>query len=396
MAVHDPDGPDDDVELFIEEIDDEDLGDFIIPQHEFVKNFLERHYGLVETPQGSNESSVLCWYERKDPAKVSKGDSFFYAFIGSTFLVLDVPCGFADEVNADALLDHVAMWGRGRRGAANTFKNVVSVLLLEQHPEYAIAMIDQLISDAREFEAFTSGLELPANLFPLRQSAGNGPTTLRQFDSQSAAEVALEKGVSERATRGHFEHGGVHTADDSTDVSVFAGLVTEDSLGAWEKVRSRWVEAITEKGSDRIASLGLQAQETGDNDEAVARLLKSAEPGTVWAEFDVDSAVSIGGDYSPEVRTSYTLTTISSVPSSWNLQGTYVAQKPWEKGIPDSVTSWMVIVCPRCHLLASATKEFDEYDSSWLHESQDWIDEECFACGGSGEWEWELEIGGTR
>ena len=162
--MHDADGLEDDVELFIEEINDEDPGDF-------VKSFLERHYGLLETPQDSNESSVLCWYQRKDPAKVSKGDSFFYAFIGGTFLVLEVPCGFADELSADALLEHVAMWGRGRRGSAHTFKNVVSVLLLEEYPEYAIAMIDQLISDAREFEAATSGLELPANLFPLRHSA---------------------------------------------------------------------------------------------------------------------------------------------------------------------------------------------------------------------------------
>ena len=165
-----PNGLEEELELFIEASDD-DAGNFVLSQRDFVKSFLEYHYGLVETQQGGDERSVLCWHERKDPAKVSKGDSFFYAFIGKAYLVVEVPCGFADEVSTEALLEHVAMWGRGRRGSAHTFRNVVSVILLEEYPEYAVAMMDQLISDARQFEADNSGLELPENLFPLRQSA---------------------------------------------------------------------------------------------------------------------------------------------------------------------------------------------------------------------------------
>jgi hypothetical protein len=48
--------------------------------------------------------------------------------------------------------------------------------------------------------------------------------------------------------------------------------------------------------------------------------------------------------------------------------------------------SLMVIVCPRCQL------RFTEGDSDIEVDPEDCIFEDCIACGGSEEWEFELEV----
>ncbi len=162
----------DELEILIEQIDPDRPGELpVLSARQHVFEFLEQHYGPVEIERGQNDNFLVCWYRRQVPEKPSKGDAFFYAFAGKSYLVIEVPCGFVDEVEADSLLQFTAVWGRGRRGQAHTFKNVVSTILVEEYPEHALVMIDQLIEAARTFEAEIAGIDLPENLFPMRKSA---------------------------------------------------------------------------------------------------------------------------------------------------------------------------------------------------------------------------------
>lgn len=167
-ALSPQDYSEDELNLIIEGEDGEDGFPRAQSRLEFIREFLEQHYGLVEVEQGRPENFLICWYQRKEPTKVSKGDKFFYAFVGKAYLVIEVPCAFLDEVSGDDLLSYTAMWGRGQRGQARTFQNVVSVILVEEHPEYALTMMDQLIETARAFEASVTGVELPPKLLPSR------------------------------------------------------------------------------------------------------------------------------------------------------------------------------------------------------------------------------------
>lgn len=152
-----------------DEFDGDDPSVAVLSIRDYAIEFLEEHYGPVEREETRGEGFFLCWYRKQKPNSVTKGDAFFYVFVGKSFLVVEVPCAFEDEVEAKSFLEFTSIWGRGKRGQAHTFKNVVSLVLLEEYPDYALGMIDQLVKDAREFEASQLGVELPPNLLPLRK-----------------------------------------------------------------------------------------------------------------------------------------------------------------------------------------------------------------------------------
>ena len=149
-------------------VDEDDFELPVLSRRQFIIDFLEDHYGQVEIDKNRGENFLICWYQREDPGKVAAGDAMFYAFVGKSYLVIEVPCSLVDEVTPDDFLDFVSVWGRGRCGQANVLKNVVSTMLVEDHPDFALAMIDQLVEAARVYEAEVSGLEVPSPLFPQR------------------------------------------------------------------------------------------------------------------------------------------------------------------------------------------------------------------------------------
>lgn len=130
-----------------------------------VLDFLTHNYGPVE-PQGDEESNFfVCRYQKKEPNSSTQRNFFFYGFLGKEFLEIQVPCALVDEVSAEDFLEFPSLWGRGRRGQALTLRNTVSTQLVEKHEVHALVMIDQLILDARNYEAELAGLEPPTDLF---------------------------------------------------------------------------------------------------------------------------------------------------------------------------------------------------------------------------------------
>ena len=145
-----------------------------------ILDFVAENYGHIDywgQDDGSQDggsqddsSMFLCWYDKKLPDTVSNGDKFFYVFASKTFLEISVPCAFFDEAELQSFLEHISIWGRGKMGQAFTLRNNFPTLFVEQHPDRAIVMIDQLIKAARTYEAKNSGEELPTNIFPNRRA----------------------------------------------------------------------------------------------------------------------------------------------------------------------------------------------------------------------------------
>lgn len=209
--------------------------------------FLEERYGPVEVEQGRGENFLLCWYERRDQSSASGEDRFFYVFVGKSYLVVEVPCAGADDVGPDDFLEFVSLWGRGRRGRANVFKNVVPQVLVESHAKYAESVIDQIIGDARTFEAQLYNLALPQNLFPNR--AANrafppevaaahqrysswvdtyGPFEWVQFNEEGDADYVKASSVESALVWTEF-----HTGEHIEAVSGFAGPSGHWDLHGW-------------------------------------------------------------------------------------------------------------------------------------------------------------------
>ena len=162
------DGTEEFTEVEFDFADEDDSELPVLSRRQFIIDFLEDHYGQVEIDNNRGENFLTCWYQRQDPNKVTAGDAMFYAFLGKSYLVIEVPCSLVNEVTPDDFLDFVSLWGRGRRGQGNVLKNVVSTMLVEDHPDYALAMIDQLVEAARVYEAKVADLEVPSPLFPQR------------------------------------------------------------------------------------------------------------------------------------------------------------------------------------------------------------------------------------
>lgn len=130
-------------------------------------DFIRARYGVVEQ-QDIGPGFFVCWTEKAHPNTITKGDKFFYFFVGKLFLTVEAPCGFADEIEIEDIL-HRDLWGKGRRGSAYVLKNTIPHVVLEEFPLYAQATIDLMVQHARELEASYSGQEVPENLFPLRE-----------------------------------------------------------------------------------------------------------------------------------------------------------------------------------------------------------------------------------
>ena len=134
--------------------------------NEAVLDFLRTRYGVVES-QDIGPRFFLCWTEKADPEKITRGDKFFYFFLGKLFLSVEVPCGFADEIDVEDILPR-DIFGKGRRGSAYVMKNTIPNVVVEEFPHIAEVTIDLMVRYARELEASYSGEEVPENLFPLR------------------------------------------------------------------------------------------------------------------------------------------------------------------------------------------------------------------------------------
>lgn len=165
-------------------------------------------------------------------------------------------------------------------------------------------------------------------------------------------------------------------------------LVTEDTPDAWAEVKGRMPWNFKSEGSEKLADLHFKVSQTDVSDaKAIEALISNSPKGTVWGEFYLDPFITPGGDFYPYVRSCQQIAVLEQVPSLSNLEFLYISETPWIDGLPRDAVSYLVIICPRCQLIATDGDEDADFEPD---EDEDFVDEDCPACSGTGEWEFEL------
>lgn len=162
-------------------------------------------------------------------------------------------------------------------------------------------------------------------------------------------------------------------------------LVKEDTAEAWEQIKSAMPWNFSAIGSEKINFS--KAEQLGDfSEEFIEEQLAENPPGTIWAEFYDDPVLTIGEEFTPIVQMALYVCPITQVPSLSNLTAIYLSSEPWSSEMPDSAISYLLVACPRCQIIYLD----GDLDQDFEADGDDWIDPECPACDGSGEWEYEL------
>lgn len=78
---------------------------------------------------------------------------------------------------------------------------------------------------------------------------------------------------------------------------------------------------------------------------------------------------------------------LEQVPNLSNLEVLYKSERPWVEGLPKDAISYLLIVCPRCQLIATDGDEEADFEPD---EDESFVDDNCPACAGTGEWAFEL------
>lgn len=165
-------------------------------------------------------------------------------------------------------------------------------------------------------------------------------------------------------------------------------FVAEDTAEAWAKVKDQMPWNFKTEGSERLAALKFSNSNIQvSNGEAVEEAISKHPKGTIWGEFFLDPFITPGGDFYPYVRSCQQVVLLEQVPNLSNLENLYISEVPWSKGLPQDAISYLLIVCPRCQLVAMDGDVEEDFDPD---EDESFIDEDCPACSGTGEWDFEL------
>lgn len=164
--------------------------------------------------------------------------------------------------------------------------------------------------------------------------------------------------------------------------------VDEDTAEAWAKIQDQMPWNFKTQGSEKLASLQFRDSEIDISDaKAIEELISNSPKGTVWGEFYLDPFITPGGDFYPYVRSCQQVVLLEQVPSLSNLENVYISELPWSENLPQDAISYLLIVCPRCQLIAMDGDVEEDFDPD---EDESFIDEDCPACSGTGEWGFEL------
>ncbi len=164
-------------------------------------------------------------------------------------------------------------------------------------------------------------------------------------------------------------------------------LVEEDTSEAWQALKDQMPWNCAGADDAAVKALGFKEAEVDVYDpEAVEILIAENEEGTVWAEFDLHPYLTIGEDFAPNIMYCLELSCLTKDSKPTSANAFLISNKARPKGMQDTVISLLIVACPRCQLMFTKGDEDIEFDTN----DEGWIREDCAACGGSGEWEYEL------
>jgi hypothetical protein len=168
----------------------------------------------------------------------------------------------------------------------------------------------------------------------------------------------------------------------------FKKIVSEDTPQMWMSVKEAmpWGWALTESQSLDFPSSDLELLEIDcDDSDAVLGAIADYPNGEIFGEFEMDPSVEVNSNFDAYVMICLTLAQLpkGSTPSTAELTNLYRADS-FEKVTTVSPISFLVIVCPRCQLRFTAGDEDVEFTPD------DCRFDDCIACDGTGEWEYEF------
>jgi hypothetical protein len=164
-------------------------------------------------------------------------------------------------------------------------------------------------------------------------------------------------------------------------------LVAEDTIEAWQALQDQMPWNFAGEDDAAIAALGFEEAEVDIEDpDAIAALLDEHEEGTVWMESYLDPGLYIGEDFMPYLLHCQQIVCLTKDSKPSSASALFISNKVKTADMQDYAISLLIVACPRCQLMYTQGDEDIEFDT----DVDDWIDEDCIACNGTGEWEYEL------
>jgi hypothetical protein len=165
-------------------------------------------------------------------------------------------------------------------------------------------------------------------------------------------------------------------------------FVAEDTAQAWAKVKDQMPWNFKTEGSERLGALEFSDSNVDISDaKAIEDLISESPKGSIWGAFYLDPFITLGNDFYPYIRNCQQIVMLEQVPGLSNLEVLYKSERPWAEGLPQDAISYLLIVCPRCQLIAMDGDEEADFEPD---DDESFVDDNCPACDGTGEWDFEL------
>ena len=165
-------------------------------------------------------------------------------------------------------------------------------------------------------------------------------------------------------------------------------LVEEDTSEAWQALKDQMPWNFAGADDASVAALGFEEAEIDLQDaEELSALLSENEEGKVWMETYLDPGLYIGEDFMPYLLHCQLLVCLTKDSRPTSATALFVSNVAKPSEMQDSAISLLIVACPRCQLMYTKGDEEIEFDT----DVEDWIEQDCIACEGTGEWEYELQ-----
>ena len=172
------------------------------------------------------------------------------------------------------------------------------------------------------------------------------------------------------------------------DDDLFKNFVTADTVDGWkslkESLKAKWL--YLESPSKTFNFIDEETIEFWDCDEStVSEAFANFEIGRVWGEFQVEPLIEVSDGEDLIIKKATYIALLENVPSFSDLERVYISKKISKKSFESPNPYFYILaVCPRCLYKAkqAAADEFLDWD-------EDLTIEDCPACEGLGEWEFE-------
>ena len=175
---------------------------------------------------------------------------------------------------------------------------------------------------------------------------------------------------------------------------IFKSLVSEDTTHAWQALKNRMPWTDEDLKVDWLKELDFELVDSDEAEDTNGSEL-GLEDLPTYSEDYLDPVIVLGDDFYPYINTCLSVALVqgrsegvgSSEVCIQTVAGDlYKSKLETSRELPFSLVSYLVVACPRCQLSVSSDDESFEFDP----DEEDWIQEDCIACQGTGEWEWEL------